>query len=155
MTCSLHSPPHCIYGSVLYIWIGAVYTDWCCIYGWAPYIQIGEVYTDWCRIYRSAPYIQIHTVYTDWCRIYGSAPYIQIHAVYMDPLPPSPLDPTEVVGTLKPSIQYTLLPFTSLCSLSFPSPLAPTEVVGTLKPSIQYTLPLTPCPHTGGGDPKT
>ena len=50
------------------------------------------------------------------------------------PFAPLPLPPTEVVGTLKPSIQYTLFPFTSLF------PLAPTEVVGTLKPSIQYAL---------------
>ena len=64
--------------------------------------------------------------------------------------------------------------FTPLCSLHspsptpfatlHPSPLMPTEVVGTLKPSIhtltplcspQPLLPLTPCPHRGGGDPKT
>ena len=90
------------------------------------------------------------------------------------------LFPFQVVGTLKPSIEYASLPFTplrSLCPLCSLKPskqyallplllfalssLAPTEVVGTLKPSIQYALlplpldPLTPCLHRGGGDPKT
>ena len=64
----------------------------------------------------------------------------------------------QVVGILKPSIEYALLPFAPLCPLHsplpppllpfvplHPSPLAPTEVVGTLKPSIEYaSLQFTP-----------
>ena len=65
---------------------------------------------------------------------------------------PSPLSPTEVVGTLKPSIEYALLPFvpTEVVGTLKPSiqyallPFVPTEVVATLKPSIQYALPPSP-----------
>ena len=54
---------------------------------------------------------------------------------------------TEVVGTLKPSIEYAslpLLPFTPLRS-----PFAP------LCPLCSPLLPFTPFSHRGGGDPKT
>ena len=90
-----------------------------------------------------------------------------------------PIFTSSLCPPLLPSLPF--IPFTSftpLHSLHPPSPplppfallhsplsLAPTEVVGTLQPSIECTLfpftpfaplcPLTPCPHRGGGDPKT
>ena len=56
-----------------------------------------------------------------------------VYNMLCSPLLPHPLPPTEVEGTLKPSIQYALLPFT---------------------PFAQWPLS-TPCSHRGGGDPKT
>ena len=53
----------------------------------------------------------------------------------------SPLAPTEVMGTLKPSITHPCYPLLPLASLS-------PEVVGTLKPNITPllpSLPLSPC----------
>ena len=55
------------------------------------------------------------------------------------PFAPSPFAPTEVVGTIKPSIEYASLPFT---------PFAP------LHP-LRSPLAHIPCPQRGGGDPKT
>ena len=82
--------------------------------------------------------------------------------------PPHPV-PTEVVGTLKLSIQYALPPLLPLA----PSPLASTEVVGTYEGLLQLSectcggsicrwwgQLTTICGNRtfsvpGGGDPKT
>ena len=80
------------------------------------------------------------------------APFCPLHSPLppLFPFVPLLLAPTEVVGTLKPSIQYALLPFTPLCPLfplapPYPLTLATSEVVGTLKPNIQLPLlPLAP-----------
>ena len=78
--------------------------------------------------------------------------------------PPSPLAPTEVVGTLRHSITYpacsphpSSLPLAPSSLLLLPSPLAPTEVVGTLKHSITYpsSLPSLPaCSHLASPLPQ-
>ena len=118
------------------------------------------------------------------------------------PLPPSPLAPTEGVGTYKgllqhsectcgggsicrwwghltticgnrtfsvpgggdpkTSIEYASLPFAPLHSFAPFAPLRSLCPLCSLKPSKQYALlpftpfcPLIPCPHRGGGNPKT
>ena len=74
----------------------------------------------------------------------SSSPAYSTHPQLAPPhcssLPLLPLAPREVVGTLKHSITYPLLP---LASNSLP--------LLSLTPGS----PLTPCPHTGGGDPRT
>ena len=91
-------------------------------------------------------------------------------------LTPSPFALTEVMGTLKPSITYASLP-SSLPHPSLPSSLPLALCSPACSPSLPSSLPLplashspcfslplspcsldyhlTPCPHTGSGDPKT
>ena len=68
-----------------------------------------------------------------------------------------------MVGTLKPSITFGLLPPLPACSpCSQLAPLASSSLpllpVCSLTPSLLPLLPacpLAPCPHRGAGDPKT
>ena len=80
-------------------------------------------------------------------------------------LSPSPFAHTEVVGTIKPSITYALLPSLPCPQLTSLAPCypahSPHSQFAPLLPSSLPSAPcsldyhLTPCQHTGGGYLKT